>query len=54
MPDDEAAAIVSGMIKHYDYLEAYPPFSRMGTKGCPRGAAHPASGAARPTRRPAC
>ena len=36
MPDDEAAAIVSGMIKHYDYLEkAYPPFSRMGTKALP-------------------
>ena len=36
MPDDEAAAIVNGMIKHYDYLEkAYPPFSRMGTKALP-------------------
>jgi hypothetical protein len=36
MPDDEAAAIVSGMIKHYDYLEkAYPPFSRMGAKALP-------------------
>jgi TRAP transporter TAXI family solute receptor len=36
MPDDEAAAIVDGMIKHYDYLEkAYPPFSRMGTKALP-------------------
>ena len=36
MPDDETAAIVSGMINHYDYLEkAYPPFSRMGTKALP-------------------
>jgi TRAP transporter TAXI family solute receptor len=36
MPEEEAAAIVGGMIKHYDYLEkAYPPFSRMGTKALP-------------------
>jgi TRAP transporter TAXI family solute receptor len=32
MSDEEAAAIVTGMIKNYDYLKnAYPPFSRMGT-----------------------
>ena len=36
MPEDEAASIVDGMIKHYDYLaKAYPPFSRMGTKALP-------------------
>jgi TRAP transporter TAXI family solute receptor len=32
MTEEEAAAIVTGMIKNYDYLKnAYPPFSRMGT-----------------------
>ena len=36
MAEDEAAAIVTGMIKHYGYLEkAYPPFSRMGSKALP-------------------
>jgi len=36
MPDADAAAIVDGMLKHYDYLEkAYPPFSRMGSKALP-------------------
>ena len=36
MPDDEVAAIVKGMIEHYDYLEkAYPPFSHMGAKALP-------------------
>jgi len=36
LPDEEAAAIASGMIKHYDYLKkAYPPFSRMGPEALP-------------------
>lgn len=36
MSDEEAATIVTGMIKNYDYLEkAYPPFSRMGAKALP-------------------
>jgi TRAP transporter TAXI family solute receptor len=33
MSEQEAATIVSGMVKNYDYLKkAYPPFSRMGTE----------------------
>lgn len=36
MSDEEAATIVTGMIKNYSYLEkAYPPFSRMGAKALP-------------------
>ncbi len=36
MSEDEAATIVTGMIKHYDYLtKAYPSFARMGKKALP-------------------
>jgi TRAP transporter TAXI family solute receptor len=36
MSDEEAATIVTGMVKNYSYLEkAYPPFSRMGVKALP-------------------
>ncbi len=36
MSDEEAATIVTGMVKNYGYLEkAYPPFSRMGAKALP-------------------
>ncbi len=36
MPEAEVAAVATGLIKNYGYLEkAYPPFSRMGAKALP-------------------
>ena len=36
MPETEVAAVTTGLIKNYGYLEkAYPPFSRMGAKALP-------------------
>ena len=36
MPEAEVAAVTTGLIKNYGYLEkAYPPFSRMGAKALP-------------------
>jgi TRAP transporter TAXI family solute receptor len=36
MPEAEVAAVTTGLIKNYGYLEkAYPPFSRMGAKSLP-------------------